>query len=303
MDPDPARQGSDDASLSADRGIVPRLFAGLATSLAFLLPLGRRAEPRSVEAVPDFARWFVLTGFVIGLAWAGGFRLVWRLYGETGGLRIAPSLAIVLLESLFTGALLVLGLARATVVLSGPRSAAPSGLDSSTPLPSVGVLVLFLVILTQFAMILTVRATPGWWPPPEDWRSHFNFMYPHPIYRPLLLAPIWGRWGILVAATIGRTAPRADILTTALNKSMGPGRLLLHLAAPMLLTAIYCSRSRNYLTGALIGLLVFGVTYMAAVAFARRGDGQTRQSMYAAGQVAQVSFLIIYLGLWRLIDG
>jgi hypothetical protein len=303
MAPDPARQGSDDAHLSADRGIVARLFAGLATALAFLLPLGRRAEPRSGEAVPDFARWFVLTGFVIGLAWAGGFRLVWRLYGETGGLRIAPSLAIVLLESLFTGALLALGLARSAVLLTGGRSASPAGLDSSAPLPAVGTLVLFLVILSQFAMILAVRATPGWWPPPEDWRSTFNFMYPQPIYRPLLLAPIWGRWGILVAATIGRTAPHADAVTAALSKSMRPGRLLLHALVPMLLTAIYCSRSKNYMTGVLIGLLVFGVTYVAAVAFARRGDGQTRQSMYAAGQVAQVSFLIIYLGSWRLIDG
>ncbi len=303
MASDPARQGSDDAGLSTERGIIARTFAGLATALTFLLPLGRRAEPRSVEAVPYFATWVVLTGIVIGLAWAGGFRLVWRLYGETGGLRIAPSLAIVLLESLFTGALLVLGLARSASLLSGARSVAPSGLDNSASLPAIGTLVLFLVILTQFAMILSVRATPGWWPPPEDWRSHFNLMYPHPIYRPLLLAPIWGRWGILVAATIGRTAPHADVWTKALNKSMGPFLLLVHTSAPLLLTAIYCSRSRNYLTGVLIGLLVFGVTYVAAVAFARRGDGQTRQSMHAAGQVAQVSFLIIYLGFWRLIDG
>ncbi len=303
MAPDPARQGSDDASLTADRRIVARLFGGLATALAFLLPLGRRAEPRSVEAVPYFATWVVLAGVVIGLAWAGSFRLVWRLYGETGGLRIAPSLAVVLLESLFTGALLVLGLARSTVLLTGGRPTALPGLDGSAPLPAVGTLVLFLLILTQFALLLAIRATPGWWPPPEDWRSHFNFMYPQPIYRPLLLAPIWGRWGILVAATIGRTAPHADVWTKALNKSMGPFLVLLHVVAPMLLTVIYGSRSRNYLTGALIGLLVFGVTYIAAVAFARRGDGQTRQSMYATGQVAQISFLIIYLGFWRLIDG
>lgn len=303
MDREPARHDSVEAGLPADDGLIARTFAGFSTAMAFLLPLGRREEPRCVEDVPDFARWIVLSGVAIGLAWAGSFKLVWWAYGETGGLRIAPSLVVVLLELLFTGALLALGLARATVLLTHGRSTASTGLDVLAPFPAVGTLVLFLLILTQFAMILAVRATPGWWPPPEDWRNHFNFMYPHPIYRPLLLAPIWGRWGILVAATIGRTAPHADGWTRALNKSMGPGRLLLHAAVPMLLTAIYCSRSRNYMTGVLIGLLVFGVTYVAAVTFARRGDGQTRQSMYAAGQVAQVAFLIIYLGFWRQIHG
>ncbi len=299
----PATQDSEDAGLSAGGGFLARSFAGLATAVVFLLPVGWRAEPDGDETVPDFARWVVLIGVVIGLAWAGGFRIVWRLYGETGGLRLAPSLAIVLLESLFTGGLLVLGLARSTVLLTESRVTAPSSLDSSGSLPAVGTVVLVLILLTQFALILSVRATPGWWPPPEDWRSHFNFMYPHPIYRPLLLAPIWGRWGILVAATIGRTAPHADARTTALNKSMTPGRLLLHAVVPILLTAIYCSRSRNYMTGLLIGLIVFGVTYVAAVTFARRGDGQTRQSIFASGQVAQLAFLVIYLGFWRQMDG
>ena len=240
-------------------------------------------------------------GLLIGLCWAGSFRMTWRLYGETGTLRVVPALTIVFLECLLTGPFLVLGLARTAHVLAGTQPLLPNQ-DRAAPLSPVGTLVLAFVVLIQFGLILSIHNPPGWWPSPDDPRHYFNFMYPRPLYRPLLLAPIWGRWGILLAATIGRTANQTDGETLALNRMMGPGRLVMHSVLPFFLTAVYCSRSRNIVIGIIIGLLVFVVTYVTTVAMARRGGGQTRQSLFAAGQIAQLTFLTVYRA-FGLIDG
>ncbi len=274
----------------------------LTAALRLLLPLGPAPTTSAGKATPNMVPWIVPTGFLIGLAWAGSFRLAWRLFGETVGLRVVPSLVVVLIECLFTGAFLAVGLARTSHVLTGQQPLR-GGDDSLAPLSPVGTLVLCLTVISQYALILSLPAVQGWWPPPNDWRHAFNFMYPAPIYRPLLLAPIWGRWGILLAATLGRSAHKADGLTVALNEAMSPGRLLLHGLGPLALTAVYCSRGRNVLTGIIIGMLVFGVTYMISVVIARRGGGQTRQSLYAAGQIAQLTFLMTYRAFGRLIEG
>ncbi|MCG8404015.1 MAG: adenosylcobinamide-GDP ribazoletransferase [Phycisphaerales bacterium] len=278
------------------------LSENFAAAITFLLPIGRRKTFGPTEAVPNPVSWIVPIGLLIGLIWAGSFRLSWRLYGEIGSLRVLPSLTVVLVECIFTGSFLALGLARTAHVLTG-RQPFRVQTDRMIPLSPVGTLVLCLIVMVEFFLILSIDDRPGWWPPPNDWRYHFNFMYPHPIYRPLLLAPIWGRWGILLAATIGQTARDSDAETVALNRAMSPGRLLLHALLPLCLTAIYCSRSRNYLTGVIIGMLVFGITYVVTVAIARRGGGQSRQSLFAAGQIAQLAFLAVYRAFWRLIDG
>ncbi|MFQ5411589.1 MAG: hypothetical protein ACE5EC_04805, partial [Phycisphaerae bacterium] len=238
-------------------------------ALRFLLPLGTHPIRRRAERVADFTFWFIPMGLFIGLIWAGSFRLSWRLYGETGTLRVVPSLTVVLIECLFTGAFLVMGLARTSHVLAGdspPRAV----FDRTAALSPVGILVLCLTVLTQYVLILSIQDARPWWPSPDDWRYHFNFMYPRPIFRPLLLAPIWGRWGILLAGAVGRTAHAADAETRAVNRAMRPGRLLLHALVPLALTAIYCSRSRNIFIGLIIGLIVFAVTFAISVAFVWR---------------------------------
>ncbi|MBK8269037.1 MAG: hypothetical protein IPK83_12310 [Planctomycetes bacterium] len=277
-------------------------IANLVAAIRFLFPFGSKDERvDSRRSDLDIVSFIVPIGFIIGLLWVVTFRFTWWLYGEFATLRVIPSLFVILLECLISGPFLALGLARTIHILTADRPHIPQS-DRLMPLSPVGTLVLCLTILTEFSLILTIQKGEGWWPAVDDWRSHFNFMYPRPLFRPLLLAPIWGRWGILLAASIGKTARNADAETTSLNQGMSPGRLLKHAIIPFCLTAIYCSRSRNYLTGVLIGMLVFGATYLIAVAMARRGGGQSRQSLYAAGQIAQLAFLAIYRACWRLID-
>lgn len=286
-------------------GPPPGRLAGLGAALRFMLPLGRRHDGGAPGAESQAAFWIIPIGLVVGLMWVGVFRATWRIYGEIATVRVVPALMVLLLESLFTGYYLVLGLARTVHTLAGERplrsdQTLPTT-NGSQPLSPTATLVLGLTVLTQWVLITSIPWESPWWPSPSDWRHYFNPLYPAPLYRPLLLTPIWGRWGILLAATIGRASRHADSQTKALERAMSPGGLLRQTILPMALTAIYCSRGGNLVIGATISLLVFGATYIAAVVMARRGGGQTRHSMYATGQIAQLSFLAIYRAFWLFI--
>ncbi|HVP13073.1 MAG TPA: hypothetical protein VMV94_18000 [Phycisphaerae bacterium] len=297
------------------------LLESLAAALRFLLPLGRRRAPAQPATLSRATSWIVPLGLLIGLLWAGTFRVTWKLYGEIATVRVVPALMIVLIESLFTGLYLVLGLARTVHLLAGDRPLRPEPYIgdageggpapnsqpvhgnplSLEPLSPIGTLAMCLVVLCQWVLITSIPWESPWWPAPNDWRHHFNFLYPAPLYRPLLLAPIWGRWGILVAATIGRTARHVDSETVGLSQAMSPARLLRQSVLPIALTAVYCSRGGNLAIGIIMSMLVFGVTYVVAVIMARRGGGQSRQSLYAAGQIAQLVFLALCRAFWLFI--
>ena len=294
---------------------------GLAAALRFLLPLGRRRAPIHPATFDRATSWIVPLGLLVGLLWAGTFRATWKIYGEIATVRVVPALMIVLIESFFTGLYLVLGLARTVHLLAGehplrsePHSGdianqgpasgpepAPSNPLSPEPLSPLGTLALCLAVLCQWVLITSIPWESPWWPAPRDWRHYFNFLYPAPLYRPLLLAPIWGRWGLLLAATIGRTARHVDSETIGLSQAMSPARLLRQTILPLALTAIYCSRGGNLAIGIILSMLVFGVTYLVAVVMARLGGGQSRQSLYAAGQIAQLAFLALSRAFWLFI--
>lgn len=266
------------------------------------------SSPESVcSTAGSVSSWFVPFGLAIGLLWAGVFRVTWRTYGETDGLRLIQPWAVLVLEAAFTGPVLLLGWGRAITMLTRSRvnaSAADSTAElSADGLSAAGILALCIIILGEWTLIASIPNRPGWWPAEDDWRRYFNFLYPTPIYRPLLLAPLWGRWGILLAACVGRTAASADTATRTLCAAMRPARLVRASLLPFALSAVYFSQEQNRLVGIILGFLVFGLTYAAAVLFARRCEGQTRDTLFASGLVAQVGFLAVYRALWPLIHG
>lgn len=279
-------------------GRVQRIFQGLREGLGLLTPIPSASGDMRLASLA--VGWIVPLGLVTGIVWAALFRVSWRLYGETANMRVLPALVIVLVECLLTGPFLAMGLAR-TMHLLTSTSPHRSQTHDEEPLSPVGSLALVLAILAQWVLLVSVPNATPWYPSLTDWRHHFVWLYPAPIYRPLVLAPIWGRWAILLAASIGRAAPHADSRTIALSETVSPSTLLAHLILPMALTSIYCSRDRNLLIGVIIGLFVFATTYVVSIAFARRGGGQTRHSLFAAAQVSQLTFLMLYRAFWPLI--
>lgn len=284
-----------------------RINSGLACAIRFLFPFGGRSSSVSRPFSPSAVTWVVPIGLLIGLAWLATFRISWRVFGEVAGIRVVPPLAVLVLELLFTGPFLAIGLARTVQLLVNPPREAP--LDSTASRPEIGTLILILTVLSQWVLITSIPLVSVWWPPLEDWRHNFRFMYPAPIYRALILAPMWGRWGILAAACVGgpasARAPLTEIESETAQwcRSVSPLRLLRSALLPTILTVIYCARDGRLHVGLIVSLLTFGITYLGAMAMALRGRGQTRDSLFASGQIAQLAFLALYRAFWPLIHG
>ena len=124
-----------------------------------------------------------------------------------------------------------------------------------------------------------------------------NFAYPHAFYRPLLLAPIWGRWGVLLAASLGRAAPDADPLTQQILSRQSVQMVLGWFAPVTALTAVYCGYGGRWPFGCVIALAVLAVTFLFSVVISHRRGGQNLMTLRAAGFVAEVSYLLLYMGL------
>lgn len=281
----------------AGEGAILGAFLALGMALRFVLPVGD--PPQADKAAWRRASyWFVPVGLSIGLLWVGVFRAIWRLYGEeVTSLRLVPALGVLVVDVVFTGYCLFGGLAATIDALTGSRHARePEHGGSLTPglAATMGLLV---AIVAELVLISAVRTGDWWWP--SDWRRHLNFAYPQLIYRPLLLAPLWGRWAILLTASLGRVAPRSHPAASGLSQAVSPGLVMTTFLVPLCMTAVYCSRSGNLILGTIIALVVLGLTFVSGVVIARRGGGQTRRGMLAAGKMAE----LIFLGAFIILSG
>lgn len=245
----------------------------------------RRGDPRPI------ARWIVPLGLIIGMAWMGVFRVAWRFYGdpENTRVRLLPALAVTLLECGLTGRVLLRGLSRA--VESPRRDGDPAARN-----PDATVLV-GLCVLSLWALLVAMPERVGWYPSAEYWRSYVNPFFPLVTYRPLILAPLWGRWAILLAGSVGRTAASADPNTRALCAAIHPGMVLRWAVVPFVLTALYTLREGRVYEGLFVGLIVFLAAYLTALFLARRGGGQSADSLFGCAAVTQLVFLAAYRGL------
>ena len=264
---------------------------------ALLLPVrGMADDARGAERA---CHWFVPTGVLIGLIYAGVYRGAWRQFGEVAyGLRLVPAAAVWLLDAAFFGLLLYLG-AAATVrrFSSGLDSCS---LDGGGPRSAESMALAVLVLLKLVLLVAVPHGILGW-PGSGDWRSHLNWMYPRPYYRPLILAPIWGRWAMLLVGSIGRLREGEDARWSAFCGSLSAGRVLAWMVPVTVLTSVYCGRHGRWMLGVIISLVVLAITYLYGVLAARTLGGQDRESIRAGGLVAELTFLIVYEALaWRI---
>lgn len=237
-------------------------------------------------------------GLAFGLLWVGSFRAAWRIFGEVGSLRLIPSLALVVLIALFSGRSMLRAAMR---LVESPRATKLTDVRG-TPVGEKSLMLLILILLGYFVLILSIQEFRGFWPAADDWRSWFNWMYPRPIYRPLLLSPMWGHWGMLVALCSGRTAPDADPLTRAYSRDLNAWKLVVHSVLPLGLTCIYLTRGSRIFTGPMIAALLFGMTILFSSIVANLRQGQSRVTILATGLFSQTMFIVLYRAFWPLIE-
>ncbi|HUU84845.1 MAG TPA: hypothetical protein VM243_15195 [Phycisphaerae bacterium] len=235
--------------------------------------------------------WLVPAGLLMGLAYAALYRGCWRVFGEVAGVRLLPAVVVWLLDAALLGLPMFVGAARV-----GDCWGRPHLLDDAADGRQLGVAGVFILVVLLVLKLALWTALPegilGW---PTDWRRHFNFLYPRPVFRPLILAPLWGRWALMLAGSIGRTAPMQDRPILGRAGGASPVRLLGWFLFNLVMTAVYCGRHGRWMIGCIIGLVVLGVTFLFSVVVARRFRGQTRSTVYAAAGLGEIVFLVAYL--------
>ncbi|MFH0982381.1 MAG: adenosylcobinamide-GDP ribazoletransferase [Planctomycetota bacterium] len=239
--------------------------------------------------------WFVGLGLIAGLVYTGAYRAVWRQFGEVRSLPLMPAAAVWLLDVGLLGVLLYFGASRtfARVLDPSPSVAGVAG-ERPTRYP-IEILVLVILAVLKLVLLMAIPQGPSSWPGPGDWRSHFNWMYAHRPYRPLILAPMWGRWAMLLTGSIGRVRDEGDTFLSSFCASLSAGRVLLWTLPVTVLTSIYCGR--RWMFGCIIACLVLAGTYFYGVLAVRRQGGQTRDSIRGAGLVGELIFLVAFEAL------
>lgn len=270
-----------------------RPASALRLAAQFLLPLnsfGAPERPTDAAGWSKAALWFPLYGLAVGILYAAVYRASWKWFGEYERLRLLPVALVLMADLGFCGYRQL----AATVRLLAGR--APRPIDLGPP-ASVAVA---LAVLLKFMMLLSLPV--GAYPWPADWREHLGPLFPAVIYRPLVLMPLWGRWALLLAMSLGRMTPQSP---APLRDMAGGVRLAAMMAwwlATTLLTIAYSSAAITHLAhGVVIALGVLVSTYLASFWMARRSGGQNEDTVLATGLVAEIAFLAFYLPVARLI--
>jgi adenosylcobinamide-GDP ribazoletransferase len=241
---------------------------GLVVATGFLTALPMRAGPPGPANLGRAAVWFPLIGLVLGVILSLAHWLLARVFPPA----LAAALTVALWAAL-TGGLHLDGLAdcgdgllaavppeRRLEIMRDPRLGAFGGLS----------LVLFLIV-----KILAVASLPA----AEAWPSLFSI-------SPLWLAPVVGRWLILLAAR--QPSARAGGLGQAFADGLRPRSLLLAALLPIALA----------LLGGLRAGLAVGLAWVIALAILRlaraRLGGVTGDVFGLVVELAELTVLLTY---------
>jgi hypothetical protein len=133
----------------------------------------------------------------------------------------------------------------------------------------------------------------------------WQWLYPYPWYRALILAPLWGCWAMLMTAQLCRRTPPGHTAAVAAARGCGALKAALLLAAPLAGTLVYfhylgmCSAGGMSLP---VSLMIAGVTVVASLLagmlWCRLGGGLKRDHLLGVNLLGQIMFLLAYVA-WR----
>lgn len=267
-------------------GQVPAIWL----AARFLLPLGQ--EKHADDANWRYAgRWFILWGLLIGIFYAAVFRMSWRFFGEYQYIRFAPAAVVLVADLAFGGYRLLAGL---TTITTRDRQ-----VPGTLTLPTL--LAVVLLTILKYALLLSV---PTGVPRPMeagdwlDWRARIGILYPQAIYRPLILMPLWGRWAMTLAMSIGRCSPESSERLRRMASGVHLPLIMMYWLFGAVLTVLYASGAPGHLArGVVIALLVMVIAYAASFILAQHARGQNEATVGTVGLTAEIAFLALYLSI------
>lgn len=252
------------------------------------------------------SRWFVLWGLVIGLVYLVVFRVSWKWFGEYQGVRWLPAAAVLAIDLGYCGYRLLAGLTQLQNRAGSEQAKDPASLTLGT------LLAVMLVTITKYAMLLSLpvgrvlKANPMTDLYLPAWLS---LLCPDEvIYRPLLLMPVWGRWAVALAVSIGRIHPSEPDRLRDMASGISLKTIFAHWFGLTVFTMGYCAvvissdgvfitSGRTLAYGLLISMVTMLSAYSSGFVLARRSGGQTESTVCVAGLAAELAFLALYLVL------
>jgi len=242
-------------------------------------------------------RWLPLWGLAIGVLYVGVFGLFWRGFGEYQGIRWIPAAAVVAVDLAWGGYRLLAGAASLT------PHAGTAKLEQTPESDVQAAVTVVLIGIVKFALLASLPIGIWQTPPAGAWGWEAVFaklgpLYPHPVYRPLILMPFWGRWAMSLGTSIGRASSASTPRLQQMAQGTSLATILLQWLLGAALTVVYCSGSGEHVArGVVIALSMLLVAYLVSFILARRAGGQTEATISATGVVVEVVFLGLYVGV------
>jgi hypothetical protein len=267
--------------------IVPRWIA---RSGGYLLLAGRED---ALAAAPRMGRaWLSLMG--VSLLWgvlaAWLWSSAWTVFGDYSGMHLMHTAVLLSVSALW--------LYRRGLVAVSECLGSASRSESLVTVVVVTVWTLMLVGLRR-SHDLDVVVWPGGWLAglSETWRHAlaglWRGLFPMVVQRVLILAPLWGAWGMLAACQFCHARERTSEPVAALARGVSAPALALAMTLPLGMTLLWL-----YFLG-WWRLMVPGVTIVFAIAAGRvlcaREGGLTRRVLLAVNVLTQLVFLAAYL--------
>jgi len=145
-----------------------------------------------------------------------------------------------------------------------------------------------VIVLVWSAILLGLR---GW---TDDWAPYpWWLIRPRAMYRPLLLAPVWGAWAMLVTCKLRRPTAKTEPAITAFAAGYGPVVTTAVFGVLLAVTISYF----NYMPWTQLTICATGAAsaVLSGWLFSRSTGGPTRRALLAANVATQLGFLLGYL--------
>ena len=210
-------------------------------------------------------------GVGLALLWSGA----WALFGDGfSALPLAPATAALVV--------MTLGVYRRAVVALG------SLLSRRSP-PALGVSV---VVVTLLACLLGLRSWHSDWP--TDFPVAVQWMRPIPLFRALVMAPLWGMWSMLAVCLFAPVTRRTELAVSQLVGRVGAGFVAFWMVLLVLLNSWWFGFLDAVFNGVAISLTPIIAGLAAGQWFCYRTGGVTRKALLATNLLAQLAFAFAY---------
>ncbi len=235
-------------------------------------------------------KWFLFWGVLFGLSYQFVYWFTWSLFGEYEKIRLVPCVCVLALDQLLFGRRLTAGLTSWAV---------PSGNDRDEAMQRRQVL-LVMALLLKLALLVYIPVGRDYGYSGASWRQALAVWLPAPVYFPLLLMPMWGRWTMTLAMTMGPVTPEG---TSRLRGLVEGARLRSTLGifalATLVTLLLACPTAEDLPLGILLIVGTLAWAYAASFAIIRLQRGLTEHALDAVGALAEIGFLAAYLPVAR----